>query len=141
MTEKREIIHNFVKHQIQEFKLGEYYNPVVLHKQFISYIKQYPIDSKHKYYSMFGGKTKTPLRSYLINDLGLEYVSRKSGYFIHYSRKYCEELNIKLSLPFSSLKDPCQSSPQDPPSQLNRRGNTPIEQHSLPEAEPTEDLI
>lgn len=97
MTDKKQIIHNFMKHEVKEFKVGEQYNPVTLHKQFISYIKQYPVDSKHKYNAMFGGKTKSPLRDYLLNDLGLQYVSRKAGYFIHYSPNYCDNLNIKLN--------------------------------------------
>ena len=133
MTEMKAIIHNFMKHQVKEFKLGEYYNGVVLHKQFIGYIKQYPIDSIHKYYCMFGGKTKTPLRNYLLNDLGLEYVSRKGGYFIHYEPHYCDNLNSKLSSEFSSLKDSYQSLQQDHPSQPNTRVHSPTVQHSLPE--------
>ena len=96
MTDKKAIIRGFVQHQIGFFIKGDYHNPVKLHKQFIGYLKQYPIDSKFKYCLLFGNKTKTPLRSFFLDDLGLEYCCRKAGYFIRYDLNYCNNLNKLL---------------------------------------------
>jgi len=94
--DKKQIIQKFMQHEVKDFKLGETYKCVRLHKQFNSYIKQYPTDSKHKYSLMFGTKTKSIFKEYLEKDIGLEYNSRNAGYFINYNPKYCETVNHKL---------------------------------------------
>ena len=96
MTSTKQIIQEFVQNNVGMFKIGTTHNPVQLHKEFNAYIKQYPLDSKVKYCHMFHSRTKTPLRNYLVNDLGLEYVTRKKGYLIRYDVKACANLNAKL---------------------------------------------
>ena len=104
MTEKKQIIRGFVQHHIGFFIKGDYHNPVQLHKHFISYLKQYPLDSEEKYCYYFGKLTKSPLRSFFVNDLGLEYCCRKAGYFIRYDFDYCNNLNDRLYNPILPAK-------------------------------------
>ena len=85
--DKKQIIQGFMQHEVKDFKLGETYKCVKLHKQFNFYIKHYPIDSKFKYNLMFGSKTKSIFK---------EYNSRNAGYFINYNPNYCESVNNKL---------------------------------------------
>ena len=96
MVSKQQIIQGFVQHAVGEFEVDQIYKPVELHKKFVRYIKVYPIDARHKYLIMFGQRTKTDLRNYLLNDLGLQYVPRRAGYYIHHDPEYCTNLNNKL---------------------------------------------
>ena len=98
MTSTKQIIHQFIKQEINEFKVASVYNSVDLHKKFQAYLHLHPIDANVKYYSMFNNRTKQPLRQYLIDDLDLKYVSRKKGYFIDYRPGYCEKVNHLLSI-------------------------------------------
>ena len=93
---KKEIINEFIRKEIGEFELDAVYRGVDLHKKFNYYIKNNPVNQKQKYCLLFGSKTKTVLKAYLEQDLGLKYFSRKTGYYISYEPGYCDNLNKKL---------------------------------------------